>query len=77
MRGVGKAHPEGKRRQAWKGVGDATTAGGGALLAEEVPVTVLAPAKGAFELEIWLGTNASDARLAGRFRLVAAKKKEL
>ena len=59
------------RELVWKGVGDAASAEGGALTADGAPVTATAPAAGAFELEIWLGKNARDASLAGRFALVS------
>ncbi len=60
-----------EREQLWKGRGDATSAEGGALMVDGTPVTAKAPPSGVFELEIWLGTSASDARLAGRFQLVS------
>lgn len=61
-----------ERRVIWTGLGDDTTANGGALFTDGQPVTAQVPDVGDFTLELRLGTDpaAEDARLLHEFPLV-------
>ena len=61
------------QRVVWTGRGSETTDGGGALFEGDQPVTVTAPAAGAFTLQLWLGADPDtpDARLLHEFPLTA------
>lgn len=64
------------RQSVWTGIGDLSTAAGGALFDGAVPATAWAPDEGPFSLELWHGLDpdAPDARRLHEFPLRATPR---